>query len=347
MPRKKPITLYTIAEQLGVTIQTVSKALHGKPGMSEQTRSEIIQTAIKLGYRTQNELQNLAISNISAYPLVPRRFVFAAAKPIMSFHHLLLKGLNDRFGEFGHTVEQCLLPSSFTAKSLEKWADSTGIAYADGLFIGPRIIQAEVEKWLLSLPLPRIMLNYPPPGAQTDSVVWDVYDATYQAVRYLLRYGHRRIMYIGDTRYQRGFILRWQAFTEAMNEAGIETDPIMHSLRKREDHPDWLDHTMAKMERYEYTAVICGISEEVPTVLSAIRQADKRIPDDLSVIAFVNEAQDDLARLTRPLLPIWDTGYRAADRMLWRIANPHLPYEHIRIHAKFAEGQSVRSLIPT
>ncbi|MDF2722856.1 MAG: hypothetical protein K0Q59_2531 [Paenibacillus sp.] len=344
MPRKKTVTLYTIADQLGVTIQTVSKALHGKSGMSEETRSAIIQTAIRLGYRTQEELHNLAISQIAAYPLSSRRFVFAVSEPVMNFHHQLLRGLNDRFSEFGHTVELRTLPATGSAAALDAWFEATGIAYADGLFIGPRLLPAELEERLLALPLPRILLNYPPPGAQTDSVIWDVYDATYQAVRYLLRQGHRRIMYIGDTRYQRGFILRWQAFAEAMHEAGIETDPAMHSLKKRADDPDWLAHTMANIERYGYTAVICGISEEAPAVVAAIRQTGKRIPEDLSVIAFLNEATGELAEWTRPLLPIWDTGYRAADRMLWRIANPHLPYEHIRIHARFAEGRTVHPL---
>lgn len=344
MPRKKPVTLRTIAERLGITIQTVSKALHGKPGMSEQTRAEIIQTAIKLGYRTQDELQSLAISQIAVYPLAPRRFVYAVSEPIMNFHHMLLKGLNDRLGEFGHTVEMRPLPSAHSVRSLRQWADSAGISYADGLFVGPRLIPAGLEEWLLSLPLPRILLNYPAPGAQTDSVVWDVYDATYQAVRYLLRHGHRRIMYIGDTRFQRGFILRWQAFTEAMTEAGLDADPAMHSLRKRDDEPEWLDHMLAKIDRCACTAVVCGVSEEVPAVLAVLRASGRRIPEDISVIGLVNEAEGELARLTRPLLPIWDTGYRAADRMLWRIAHPRLPYEHIRIHAKLAEGQSVRSL---
>jgi LacI family transcriptional regulator len=45
-----------------------------------------------------------------------------------------------------------------------------------------------------------------------------------------------------------------------------------------------------------------------------------------------------------PLLAIRETGYRAADRMLWRIANPSLPYEHIRIQGELKIGSTTASL---
>lgn len=48
MPNYKPITLRMIAKELNLTIQTVSKALNERPGMSETTRQLIVQTAERL-----------------------------------------------------------------------------------------------------------------------------------------------------------------------------------------------------------------------------------------------------------------------------------------------------------
>ncbi|RKX55926.1 MAG: LacI family transcriptional regulator, partial [Thermotoga sp.] len=44
------ITLKVIAEKLGVSISTVSRALTGKPGVSKGLRDKIIATAKNLGY---------------------------------------------------------------------------------------------------------------------------------------------------------------------------------------------------------------------------------------------------------------------------------------------------------
>ncbi|MNI69352.1 hypothetical protein D3C73_1250940 [compost metagenome] len=52
------------------------------------------------------------------------------------------------------------------------------------------------------------------------------------------------------------------------------------------------------------------------------------------MIGFLNEAPAKPTPYAVPFLPIEMTGYRAADRMLWRMANPNLPYEHIRIQSE-------------
>ena len=46
---KKP-TMRDIAKAAGTSAVTVSKALAGQPGMSEETRIRIVQTAEKMGY---------------------------------------------------------------------------------------------------------------------------------------------------------------------------------------------------------------------------------------------------------------------------------------------------------
>jgi LacI family transcriptional regulator len=52
----------------------------------------------------------------------------------------------------------------------------------------------------------------------------------------------------------------------------------------------------------------------------------------------VNEQPRNLPPIARPQLPILETGFRAADRMLWRIANPTRPFEHIRLQCDWIAG---------
>ncbi|TNJ63007.1 LacI family transcriptional regulator [Paenibacillus hemerocallicola] len=337
---RKEITLRHLADELGLTIQTVSKALRGRPGMSEETRSKVIRLARKLGYITKEQVDSLIVDRIAPYPYVQRRFVLIQNDGSQNHNRLLLKGLHERFWEIGHTVEPVLLPGELKAGDFGDWAESKGLSYAEGIFIAPRLSVHSLEEKLLRLPVPRILLNYPSPESKVDCVIWDVYEAIYQSVRHLSRMGHSRVMYVGDIESQRGFILRWQAFAEAMREAGNEVRPEEHAI-VRQPADDWLRRFEAAYRRYRPTAILCGIDEETAPVYYSLLKMGVRIPQDCSLIALLNEQTEHLPLLTRPLLLIREAGYRAADRMLWRIANPHLPYEEIRLRGDFYAGSTV------
>ncbi|OCT10956.1 hypothetical protein A8709_04435 [Paenibacillus pectinilyticus] len=340
---RKRITLHDLAGQLGLTIQTVSKALRGLPGMSEQTRSEVFKLARELGYMTKDQKQTLQQDLISPYPVVQRRFVLVQNKQSLNFNRLLLQGLYERFMEFGHTVQPLLIPPTLKPSQFDGWAEEQGLLYAEGVFIAPRMNLDLLEQKLLDLQLPRILLNFPPPESKVDSVIWDVYEAVYQAVRRLVRMGHRNILYVGDTKDQRGFVIRWQAFTEAMKEAGLSVDPQEHAIA-RDGTEAWLRDFEQMYQRRQPTAVICGIDEEAAPVYHTLRRIGVNVPQQCSLVALLNEQSDTLPLCSRPQLPIREAGYRAADRMLWRIANPHLPYEHVRLQGDFFTGSTIQRL---
>ncbi|OXS59183.1 hypothetical protein B1A99_11140 [Cohnella sp. CIP 111063] len=343
--RRKKVTLAHLAEQLGLSIQTVSKALTGKPGMSEETRSEVSRLAKSLGYLTKDQKHALAYERIPPYPIVRRRFVLLHNEQFVNFNRLLLAGLHDRFTEFGHQVEPMLLPPGLQPRDFEDWAEKTGLPYAEGVFIAPRMTSDEMEERLLQLPMPRILLNFPPPESKVDSVIWDVHEAVHQSVRHLLRAGHRNILYAGDATSQRGFRLRWQAFQEAMKEGGLSADEDAHAAEPFQGRlGPWIAKFMERFRITRPTAVLCAIDEQVAPVYYALKDAGVRIPQDCSLVGIVNEQTERLPALTRPMLPIKESGYRAADRLLWRLANPNMPYEHIRIRGDFIPGSTMLRL---
>lgn len=339
MPIRKSVTLRTIAAALGLTVQTVSKALKGKPGMSEETRRLVVRTAEKLGYYTAEQIRSLKIDRIAPYPGERKHFLLAQTEESASYIRLLLQGVQDRLDSFGHRVEPVLLPRELRAYDMADWIEAKGMSFADGIFIAPSMAPEAWERALFGLRLPRILLNYPPAGLRMDSVIWDVYEAAFQAVAYLRELGHERILYVGDIHRQRGYIYRWQAFAYAMDKLGAGLDPAPHWTERR-DGDEWLAGLGRRLDDYPPTAIVCGIHDDVSAVYSLCRERGWRVPEDVSIIGFLNEQPDGLPRFTRPLLPIRDTGYRAADRMLWRIANPSLPYEHIRIQSDLYVGET-------
>lgn len=109
---------------------------------------------------------------------------------------------------------------------------------------------------------------------------------------------------------------------------------------------DW-DECMllAKLRSSQPTAIIAGIDEDIVRLYDSLISFGYRIPEDISLVGLSNGPVAALPNLSRPLLLIRETGYKAADKMLWRLANQGEPCEHIRIAGPFHDGQTIRRFI--
>jgi len=344
MPRKKSVTLQSLASELGLSIHTVSKALRGMPGMSEETRHAVLLTARKLGYRTKDQEQSLAIEHIPLFPNRQRKFklVFFGDMGYFRLNQILLEGLQEKLSEYGHTIDMLMIPATFEkGQTFDTWVDNNNLMYADGLFIPP-MTGSIYEERLLKLPLPRILFNFPPPAAEVDSVIWDVGTAVRQSVRHLLANGHRNILYIGNIHRHRGFGLRWQSFVDTMREAGLEAAPDRHITDAYPEKEAWIAQVQSKLSSLRATAIMSGVHHNLAWIYHACSTLGKQIPDDYSLISMQHEEDGFLPQLSRPILVIRETGIRGAERMLWRLANPNLPYEHTMLQGTFFAGETVK-----
>jgi LacI family transcriptional regulator len=346
MTRMKKITLEELAAELGLTKHTVSKALRGLPGMSEETRRIVVEHAADRGYQTRQDKKRLTGWNPhgSADTRI-YRFLFVVVSDTgqeNETHHLLFQGVQERAVSLGHTVMMVFLPGYVQSDAqFEQWADQNKIAHADGLFITPNTPEF-LEQRLLDLQNPRIMLNFPPPSAKVDSVIWDVYDATQTAVYNLVDKGHRRIMYIGDVGSTRGYGLRWHAFSAAMRESGLEADPQSHLLEGDQELAKLSEHFLERFRKIRPTALISSSYADLKWIYYAIGTLGLRIPDDCSLVTVsTSPFSVDVAR---PLFLMKKSGSRSVDQMIWRIAHPDDPYERVTLASHYHEGTTISKI---
>ncbi|RXZ83707.1 LacI family transcriptional regulator [Paenibacillaceae bacterium] len=342
MPRKKTVTLQTIADELGLTIHTVSKALRGLPGMSETTRKKVSDLARALGYQTKEQEAGRSAERIPWAYAKPRRFAMIIIGDA-AFHQLQLEGVQFRLKELGHSLYPLIVPAELSGeKEFDEWLDRNELLYADGLFL-TAAIPGWMEAKLLKLPLPKVLINYPPELAEVDSVIWDVEYAVQQSMEMLYRVGHRRILYVADIEPQRGFRLRWQAFAAAAERLGLANlaDSGEHVTSPASDKAFWMECLQEKLSSGQYTAVISGIPGVAERVYAAAGALNMSIPEDFSLIGMENEEVPYDPELSRPLLLIREAGERAAELMLRRIANPLLPWEQVRLRGSFYTGSTI------
>ncbi len=343
MSRKKIVTLKTIAAELNLTIHTVSKALRGLPGMSETTRKLVAERARELGYRTKEQEAGMSAERILLVNAKPRRFVILM-KGDMRFHHQQLEGLQIRLNELGHILIPLLVPSTLIIKvDLEEWLERNGVHYMDGLFLTAALPEW-MESDLLKLPIPKVLINYPPDLAEVDSVIWDVEYAVHRSMESLYGYGHRHILYVGNIEPLRGFRLRWHAFVTAAERLGLAsiTEPEEHVTGHAADRAKWMEKLRERLSSGRFTAVLSAIPDTAEWVYAAVGSLSLEIPADLSLVGMEHEENPYFSDMSRPVLLVREVGERAAELMLRRIANPMLPYEHVRLKGPFLEGRTIR-----
>ncbi|MBW4084543.1 LacI family DNA-binding transcriptional regulator [Paenibacillus sp. S150] len=347
MARKKQVTLQTIADDLSLTIHTVSKALRGLPGMSETTRKLVADRARELGYRTKDQEEGMSAERIPWAYARPRRFAMLIIGDTR-FHRLQLEGVRLRLNELGHSLFPLVVPSTLReGPEFGEWLNQNELFFSDGLFLTAAIPEW-MENALLKLPLPKVLLNYPPELAEVDSVIWDVEYAVHRSMEELYRQGHRRILYVVDIEPLRGFQLRWKAFAAAAQRLGLDglSDPSGHVTGQAADRAVWMNTLCRKLDSGHYTAVISAVPSMAEWVAVAASLLKLNIPDDLSLVGMENEENPFFPEMSRPLLLVREAGERAAELMLRRIANPLLPYEHVRLRGSFYTGNTIRTLIP-
>jgi len=339
MPRKKTVTLRHLADRLGLTVHTVSKALRGLPGMAESTRREVLLAARELGYVTKAQEDGMSAERIYPIDGKRRRFVlFVGAH--MSYFATRFNGLQVRMQELGHNISTAVVPKHLkNEKELLEWMEQEGHVYADGLFLTPGIPEW-IEALIIQMPLSKVLISYPPDSAEVDSVVWDVQHAVHLAVDKLHADGHERILYVGNIESQRGFRLRWLSFSAALVRNGMDMAKTGLLDSGTGDREAWLKQLETAIISGNYTAILSVLPEETEWIIGLAQKLGINLPNELSLIGMEHDEHERYPQLTRPILRVQEAGERAAELMLRRVANPHLPCEHIRLLGPMIQGNT-------
>ena len=97
-PSTRPVGIKDIARELGVSIGTIDRALHDKPGINPTTRARVLQTAEALGYKP-----NLAARHLKARTSF--RVSVHLPQEIAQFWDLLRDGIRQAATPFGATLQ--------------------------------------------------------------------------------------------------------------------------------------------------------------------------------------------------------------------------------------------------
>ena len=220
----------------------------------------------------------------------------------------------------------------------------------DGLLLIPAA--QEVDKnalWKLKKEeIPFVILNTVRDELIADCVSVDNISGAYDAVRYLIKLGHKKIALILNEPDCQSVSDRQEGYQKALQEHGIKIDPKLTIDAKIKPWQDSMDAGYKSMKKLLRTkdrpTAVFTISERGAIgALRAVRETGLKVPDDISIVSFDDSP---MVRFMDPPLtvvaqPLYEIGEKALELLLRRIENNSIfPPEEIVIKPKLIIRES-------
>lgn len=266
-----------VARRAGVSTATVTRALADDPRVTAHTKALVLSAADELAYVPNAAARALTLGRSRLLGL----FVPDIANP---FYGELAQGMEDYAAQQGY---HCVIASSHLDPKRELQLVS---AFRDGTLSALAMTTVSSDARLLNAlratRLPLVFVDRRPEGFMAPLVATNNEAVTKEAVRRLIRLGHRRIgMLAGPAEFETS-CQRVDGFLAALKEGGIELD---HALI-RQGHlgePGGYNamHQVLSLPNRP-TAVFSFNNLLTVGALRAVRESGLRIPEQLSLVGF-------------------------------------------------------------
>ena len=268
------ITMRDIGNHVGVSAVTVSKALSGKSGVSEEMRQKIIAAAHEMGYVNPLVQQSNERRALDIGILMPDHFFSAD-----SFYAMFYKKLVQVLTDAGHfSLMELLSYEAETNLTLPKLMTNRRV---DGLILLGQP-QSEYVRMIAKQDIPLVFLDFYDEFAEADSVVGDNSYGCYRLTNHLIKNGHREIGFLGNIYTTTSIMDRYLGFYKAM---------LWHDLPI---HPEWIIKDRDSLNEYLNfqlpeklpTAMVCNCDIAARYLIRLLKERGLRVPEDISVVGF-------------------------------------------------------------
>ena len=224
----KKVTLKDIANELNVTVGTVSHALNGIDDISEQMKQKVLKTAKKMGY----------ISNASAVSLRSGKTnTIAVIVPDISNPHIAyqIKLIEDKMKE--HNCSVIILNTNEDEETEYQAIKTACSKQVDGILLCPCQKTKDNIEFLEKIEVPYALIGRYFSEINNDYVCADDFAGGYIAGKYLLDNGCKNPSYVGAYKYIESSINRFEGLKKAFFEQGIniENDNFIEISPKAEN----------------------------------------------------------------------------------------------------------------
>lgn len=301
------VTIIDIAERIGVSYTTVSRALNGKKGVSEKTRQRIIEEAKKMGYQPNAIARGLVSKSTNTIGLI----IPDITNP---FFPDVARGVEDASRKVNYNVFLC--NSNWDKVREREILEALRQNRVDGIIINPNSY-GNVE-FLAQLGIPVVYLNTKVDDGESTYIGIDNVKGAMIATEHLIECGYQRIAYIGGTVKSYSNNQRVKGYLTALENQGIEKDQSIIVNGKFETESGYEITKKLLASDNPPDAVFAGNDIIALGVLQCAQEMNLDIPGKFGIVGFDDIYTSSLPQiqLTTVAMPKYFLGKKAFEMLL-------------------------------
>lgn len=312
---QRRISLKEMAEQLGVSIATVSRALRNSHEVGEEMRQRVQKLAKELNYRPNPFAQNLRRNK-------PKVIGVVVPDLVTHYYAAVLDGIEDYATKAGYAVIAANSHEDHIRE--EKAIDNFVGMYVEGIIacLAQDTVDYSHFVEINNMGIPLVFFARTCLSDMFSSVVSNGDEAALEATLHLIDTGSRRIAFVGGPTHLDMVKRRKHGYLEALRERNIQIDRSI-VINGDIDYEQAREKTLELLRRDDRPDAILAFNDIITyAAFDAIKTLNLRIPDDVAIIGFTETSSSTF--VTPKLSAIMDQshlmGERACDLLLKNIA---------------------------
>jgi LacI family transcriptional regulator len=306
-------TIKDVARLAGVGINTVSRVINDRSGVSDTTRAKIQAIIDELNYVPNEVARNLKQQKSNIVSLFIPHILNPYLSKLAHFVEQELSKHGLKMMLCNNEAQQDKELSYLNLIKQNKALGIIGLTYNDvNYFLDTNITFVSIDRFV---------------GKKVPSVSSDNEMGGRLAAEELVRCGCKKIVFIGDSgNVQTEVRLRRKGFKSALEERGIE--PLFHDKRGTigYNHDD-KNYIQAFFDKFPDADGVFAISDLLAAgIIEVAQKRGIRVPEDLKVIGFDGIQDDDTLDpyLTTIVQPTQQIAEKAVELLLEKNKNPKM-----------------------
>lgn len=335
-------TIRDVAREAGVAVCTVSFAMNGSAHVAESTKKRIFEAIERLNYRPNQSARGLVTKKTNNIGFAIQRSVDEMEGTVLSD---LIKGMGNAANKRNYDLVISFQKSFQEGKDDDHILDVYRKRSADGLMLMGTKIGERPYKELVKQRFPFVLLGRPYREDVCHSVNADNVEAAYQAIKYLIEKGHRRIGFITPCSIEEEVASdRLEGYKKAVIEAGFGVDEQLIVEGSFAENSGLAEAEALLKLNHPPTAILAGRDMLALRVLEKAKQLGVKVPEQLALVGFENSlmAQGAHPAITSLDFQIRDIGYYSANLLIDLIEGvvPYDPVQRLLIPHRIVERES-------
>jgi len=316
--KKKKVSLKDIAETLNVSQMTVSRALHGKGGLSEELQNTILQTAEAMNYLPSRAVKGFAETgnSLTVGVVVPH-----VANTIFPE---IIENIESFLSANGYRILLCCSYHN----PLKEFRDISALLErkVDGIIWSPVTLDngQNIAALIRKQRCPLVFLDRVLENVAADAVVVNDRESMYLTVTHLLQQGCRNAAYLTPRVPSSVSRERLAGYRQALDDFGfaVKEEMICHIGSDVASGRSGATILLDRPERPD--AIVCFNDPLAIGVELELRKRRVAIPGEIAITGFSGVVETELAAvpITTVLQHPSELGQEAARLLFGRMINP-------------------------